>query len=96
MIILVVHVRDIRPDESKRDPPVAAYLDSPRPSAISLERVETEARKSHVPRGRRYAEPPENQPQSCGMTALYPRGGTSSEETLQAFVPEPDDRHSVV
>ena len=96
MIVLVVHVRDIRSFEAKRDPPIATHLHGLSSTAISLKRVETKTRKSHVPRDGRHAQAAEDQSQARGMTGLNPRRSASSEEALQAFVPEPDNRHVLV
>lgn len=74
----------------------SSHLHRPGAVPVSPERVEMESRKSHIPRLLRYARPAENQPQPCGVLALDPRSGWSNEETLQASVPLPDDRHSAV
>ena len=43
MIILVVHIDDIRPHESKRHPPVATDVNGPRAVTLSLERMQIQS-----------------------------------------------------
>jgi hypothetical protein len=96
MVVLVVNVRDVWSLESERHPPIAAHADGPRAEPRAFQRMEPEPGESHISWLHCHTQSSENQSEAGLMLALNSGSRACAEETPQALVTEPDDRHSKV
>ncbi len=96
VVVLVVHVVTIATVEAEGDSPVAVDIDSPLPSAASLERVKPKAGSVQVPNTRRSMKPRQDPTDLRNATRTQPPRIAGFEESLQTAMLESDDHEASV
>lgn len=91
MVIHVIHMLDIGPDEPERDPPVLVHPYGPVSFQLALEQVQPKRREVQVLRSGGHVQRTENAgliPRVCGLDTFRRAGMV---EPFESFVPEPDN-----